>query len=167
MPRPTRYSRVVLKISGESFAKPGQMGVDQEELALMAREIAAAASDGTQIAVVVGGGNIIRGAHLARAGQIDQSTADYMGMLGTVINGMALREALSGIGQECRLMSALDIPAVGERFIRQRALRRRRCAPARRFAAPDVGPCPAGRTSSVARWRAAWNARPADSPPGR
>ncbi len=119
----TRYRRVILKISGESFARPDQFGIEPRELDLMAREIAEAAAAGTQIAVVVGGGNIIRGSMLAEQGQIDQSTADYMGMLGTVINGMALREALSGVGQECRLMSALDIPAVGERFIRQRALR--------------------------------------------
>ncbi len=118
-----RYRRVVLKISGESFAKPGEFGIDPEELALIAREIAGPAAGGTEIAVVVGGGNIIRGARLAEQGQIDQSTADYMGMLGTVINAMALREAVMGLGQDCRLMSAIDIPAVGEPFIRQRALR--------------------------------------------
>jgi len=75
------------------------------------------------VAVVVGGGNMIRGAALTRAGQIDQSTADYMGMLGTVINGMALKVGLEAIGQPARLMSAIDIPAVAERFIRARALR--------------------------------------------
>ena len=82
-----------------------------------------AAKSGTQIAVVVGGGNIIRGAALAKAGNIDQSTADYMGMLGTVINGMALKTTLESMGQPARLMSAIDIPAVAERFIRARALR--------------------------------------------
>ena len=123
MPQRPRYGRVVLKISGESFAKPGEYGIDPEELALIAREIADAAADGTQIAVVVGGGNIIRGSLLTKQGQIDQSTADYMGMLGTVINGLALREALASAGRDCRLMSAVEIPAVGERFIRARALR--------------------------------------------
>ncbi|MBT8486089.1 MAG: UMP kinase [Phycisphaerales bacterium] len=117
------YRRVVLKISGESFAKPGEFGVDPEELALIAQEIADAAATGAELAVVIGGGNIIRGAALASAGQIDQSTADYMGMLGTVINGLALREALNGLGRRARLMSAIDIPAVAEPFIRARALR--------------------------------------------
>ena len=118
-----RYRRVILKISGESFAKPGEYGIDPHELSHMAKEIATAAEGGSEIAVVVGGGNMIRGAVLAKEGQIDQSTADYMGMLATVINGLALREALAGIGQDSRLMTALDIPAVGESFIRARALR--------------------------------------------
>jgi uridylate kinase len=118
-----RYRRVILKISGESFAKPGQLGIDPEELATIAREIRDAATIGTQVAVVVGGGNIIRGQHLAGKGQIDQSTADYMGMLGTVINGLALKVAVEQLGHPARLMSAIDIPAVAERFIRARALR--------------------------------------------
>ena len=118
-----RYRRVILKISGESFAKPGQFGIDPEELGVIASEIAEAAKVGSEVAVVVGGGNMIRGAELAREGQIDQSTADYMGMLGTVINGMALKVALENLGQPTRLMSAIDIPAVAEPFIRARALR--------------------------------------------
>lgn len=118
-----RYRRVILKISGESFSKPGQLGIDQQELKLIAGEIVAAAGSGTQVAVVVGGGNIVRGAGLAKDGSIDQSTADYMGMLGTVINGMALKVAVENLGQPARLMSAIDIPAVAERFIRGRALR--------------------------------------------
>ncbi len=118
-----RYRRVILKVSGESFARPGEYGINPKELGHMAREIAAAAEGGTQLAVVVGGGNIIRGAALAEEGRIDKSTADYMGMLATVINGMALREALVGAGRDSRLMTALDIPAVGEPFIRARALR--------------------------------------------
>ncbi len=117
------YRRVVLKISGESFTKPGQSGIDPEALGHIAGEIADASGAGTQLAVVVGGGNMIRGAELAKQGQIEQSTADYMGMLATVINGLALREALAGLGQDSRLMTALDIPAVGEPFIRARALR--------------------------------------------
>jgi uridylate kinase len=121
-PRPS-YRRIVLKISGESFTKPGQFGVDPEELAFIAGEVAAVASQGVEVAVVVGGGNIIRGGVLAREGRMDQSTADYMGMLGTVINGLALREALKALGHGARLMSAIDIPAVAEPFIRARALR--------------------------------------------
>jgi uridylate kinase len=122
MPGGTRYQRVILKVSGESFARPGEPGIDPHELGVMAREITDAAAAGTQIAVVVGGGNIIRGAELADRGEIDKSTADYMGMLGTVINGLALREALVRLGHDSRLMSALDIPAVGEPFIRAKAL---------------------------------------------
>jgi uridylate kinase len=122
VPKPP-YRRVVLKISGEAFAKSGEFGIDPEELLLMAREIVDAAQLGTELAVVVGGGNIIRGGVLAREGEIDQSTADYMGMLGTVINGLALREILVNLGQPARLMSAIDIPAVAEPFIRGRALR--------------------------------------------
>ena len=117
------YSRVVLKISGEGFTKPGQFGIDQEELAIIAREIADAAGQGIEVAVVVGGGNIIRGNELAEASQIHQATADYMGMLGTVINGLALKESLERLGQPTRLMSAIDIPAVAEPFIRGRAMR--------------------------------------------
>lgn len=117
------YKRVILKISGESFSKPNESGIDTFELDAIAKEIADAAATGIQIAVVVGGGNIIRGARLAEQGQINRSTADYMGILGTVINGMALREALKGLGMDCRLMTAIDIPAVGEAFIRARAIR--------------------------------------------
>src|SRR4051794_5198813 len=111
-PAAPRYRRVILKISGESFAKPGQFGIDPQELAVIANEIIDATKCGTQIAVVAGGGNIIRGAVLAKGGHVDQSTADYMGMLGTVINGLALKTTLESLGQPARLMSAIDIPAV-------------------------------------------------------
>jgi uridylate kinase len=114
---------VILKISGESFSGAGRFGIDQEQLAHIAGEVAEAAEAGSQIGVVVGGGNFLRGSALARRGKIDQSTADYMGMLATIINGLALREALGGLGRESRLMSAIEVPAVGERFIRARALR--------------------------------------------
>lgn len=117
------HRRVILKVSGESFARPGETGIDPAELATMAGEIAEAAGSGAQIAVVVGGGNLIRGARMAAAGTIDQSTADYMGMLGTVINGMALKEALRVAGVESRVMSAIALTAVAEPFIRARALR--------------------------------------------
>ncbi|MHC4978468.1 MAG: UMP kinase [Planctomycetota bacterium] len=122
MPTP-RYRRVILKISGESFSGPGEFGIDQQALGHIAHEIADAAEVGSEIGVVVGAGNFLRGSALARRGQIDQSTADYMGMLATIINGLALREALAGMGRDCRLMSAIEVPAVGERFIRARALR--------------------------------------------
>jgi uridylate kinase len=115
--------RVVLKISGESFAQAGQLGISPNELMLIAGEISAATGTGVQIAVVVGGGNIIRGAQLSAKGGINQSTADYMGMLGTVINGLALKEALEKLGREARVMSAINLTAVAEPFIRGRAIR--------------------------------------------
>lgn len=119
----TSTPRVVLKISGESFAAPGQLGIGPEQLTHIATEIAEASRLGVQIAVVCGGGNIIRGAALAQAGTIDQSTADYMGMLGTVINGVALKEALERQGVPARAMSAINLTAVTEPFIRLRAIR--------------------------------------------
>jgi len=117
------YKRVVLKISGESFSKEGVLGIDPDELNNIARQIADAAKLGTEIAVVVGGGNMIRGAELATRVGIAQATADYMGMLGTVINALALKEAIEKQGQPARVMSALDVEAVAEPFIRARALR--------------------------------------------
>ncbi len=122
-PGPAGYRRVILKISGESFSRPGEFGIDPDMLGLIAGEIDSAARLGTEVAVVVGGGNIIRGASLAERGRIDQSTADYMGMLGTVINGLALKEALYAIGVQARVMSAINLTAVAEPFIRGRAIR--------------------------------------------
>lgn len=119
----SRFKRVLLKLSGEAFCANDSFGVDSEDLRLIAREVAAAATQGAQVAVVVGGGNIIRGARLAKEGVIHRATADYMGMLGTVINGLALREALSELGQPARCMTAIEINAVAEPFIRLRAIR--------------------------------------------
>ena len=101
----------------------GSFGIDPGELTSIATEIASAVRDGLQLAVVIGGGNIIRGAKLAAVGKFDQSTTDYMGMLGTVINGLALKEALKSVGIESRVMSAIHVPSVAESFIRARALR--------------------------------------------
>ena len=119
------YQRVVLKLSGESFAQEGQLGIAPEQLAHIASEIADAyrAVNGLKLAIVVGGGNIVRGAKLAEKGRIAQATADYMGMMGTIINGLALREALEGTGVASRLMTALEVKSVAEPFIRARALR--------------------------------------------
>lgn len=119
----SRYKRVVLKISGESFSKDGVKGIDPDELTTIARQIADAAALGTELAVVVGGGNMIRGAELASRVGIAQATADYMGMLSTVINALALKEALEQQGQPARVMSALDVESVAEPFIRARAIR--------------------------------------------
>jgi uridylate kinase len=122
---PTRrgpYRRVLLKVTGESFCRPGGFGVGAEELTGIAREIAEAAKTGCQIAVVVGGGNFIRGSELAGAGVVSQATADQMGMLGTVINALALRERLSGLGVRCEAMSALAVRGMIEGFDRRRAV---------------------------------------------
>ncbi|MBL8964481.1 MAG: UMP kinase [Phycisphaeraceae bacterium] len=118
-----KFRRILLKLSGEAFCKPGGFGVDTDELASIAREIFDAANVGAQLAIVVGGGNIVRGAELASAGHIHQATADYMGMLGTVINGLALKEKLVTLGMDCRVMTAIDIRSVAEPFVRGRALR--------------------------------------------
>jgi len=123
MSKAPRYKRVLLKVSGEGFCKPKSKGVDGEELELLAKEVLAARQLGTEIAMVVGGGNIIRGGELAREGRIPQATADYMGMLGTVINGLALKEMLEKLGQPARVMSAINLTAVAEPFIRGRAIR--------------------------------------------
>jgi uridylate kinase len=123
MSRRRPYKRVLLKISGESFSRPGEGGIDSTELRKIADEIGAVAETGVDLAVVVGGGNMIRGANLARRLEIDQSTADYMGMLGTVMNGMALKEAVEHCGRPARLLSAITMPSIAEPFIRKRALR--------------------------------------------
>jgi len=116
-----KFKRVLLKLSGESLCKKGGFGIDGEPLIHIAREVAEAAKQGVQIAVVVGGGNIIRGADLAKAGHIPQAVADQMGMLGTVMNGLALKEALEQLDQPARVMSALMVSSVAEPFIRARA----------------------------------------------
>ena len=120
--RPT-YKRVVLKLSGEALCKPGQSGIDSDELEVIANELVAAAKVGAELAVVVGGGNMIRGAHLAKEGKVPQATADYMGMLGTAMNGLALKEVLDSKGQPARVLSAISLSAVAETFIRGRAIR--------------------------------------------
>jgi uridylate kinase len=121
--RREKFQRILLKLSGESFCKPGGFGVDPDELENIGKEIVDATRVGAQLAIVVGGGNIIRGAELASQGHIHQATADYMGMLGTVINGLALKEKLVTLGIDCRVMTAIDIRAVAEPFVRGRALR--------------------------------------------
>lgn len=126
-PRPdksqTPYRRVLLKLSGEAFCATGSSGIEPEELALIAAEVKEAHESGTQVAVVVGGGNFVRGAKFAKAAHIHQAVADHMGMLATVLNGLALKEALLHLGIDSRVMSAIEMRAVAEPFIRGRALR--------------------------------------------
>ena len=116
-------NRVVLKLSGQSFADPEvNYGIDAETVARLAEEISAVHSEGHEIGIVVGGGNIFRGLSSAAAG-MDRANADYMGMLATVINGLALRDALERAGSECRVQTAISIQQVAEPYIRLRAIR--------------------------------------------
>jgi len=118
-----KYKRILLKISGEGLCQEGGFGVEATELASTAEQIAAVARTGVQVAVVVGGGNFIRGEKLAASGQIQRATADYMGMLGTVINAIALQDMLESLGQSTRVASALTVSQVCEPFIRRRVIR--------------------------------------------
>ena len=117
-----KYKRVLLKISGEAFCRASGRGLDVKEIESIAEEILNAAKLKTQIAVVVGGGNIVRGQELAGSG-VSQATGDYMGMLATVINALSLQDVLERHGAQTRVMTALAIQSVAEPFIRRRALR--------------------------------------------
>jgi uridylate kinase len=117
------FKRVLLKLSGEALGGAGQTGLDPKEISVLAREVKLAVDAGVQIAIVIGGGNFIRGAQMAQIGNIHQATADQMGMLATIINGLALKEGLLAAGLDCRVMSAIEVKAVAESFIRGRALR--------------------------------------------
>jgi uridylate kinase len=118
-----KYKRILLKISGESLCREGGFGLEAAELTAIAQEIAAVAKAGVQVAVVVGGGNFIRGEVLSGKGLIARATADQMGMLGTVINALALQEVLEGAGQPARVASAIPVGQVCEAFDRRRVLR--------------------------------------------
>jgi uridylate kinase len=117
-----KYKRILLKLSGEALQGKSDYGMDPEILNQYAKEIKAAYEQGVQIAIVIGGGNIYRGSYAQKTG-IDRVQGDYMGMLATVINGMAIQSALENIGLDTRLMSAIRIEAVCEPFIKRRALR--------------------------------------------
>jgi len=118
-----RYKRVLLKISGETFSEEGSFGIEAKELEVIAKECVAVARMGVELAVVVGGGNFIRGATFAEDGHINRATADYMGMLATVINALALQETMEGFGHPTRVLSAISVYSVCEPFIRRRAVR--------------------------------------------
>ena len=120
----TRFKRVILKLSGESFTRAGERGISMEEVVQIARQIEGARQLGCQIAVVIGGGNILRGAQFKDGStSIHEATAHYMGMLATVINGLALQDALESIGAQTRLMSAIRMDGVCEPYLRRRAQR--------------------------------------------
>ena len=117
------YKRVLLKLSGEAFADPALgFGIDAGTVSSLAKQLAAIQDLGIETAIVVGGGNIFRGSQAAAMG-MERARADYMGMLATVINALALQDALGQVGAECRVLSAIWMQEVAEPFIRGRALR--------------------------------------------
>ncbi len=116
------YQRILLKLSGEALLGKEDYGIDPEMIHRIAVEIGDVTRSNIQIAVVIGGGNIFRGAGLAESG-IDRVTGDHMGMLATVINSLALQDAMEGIGIDARVMSAISVHDVCEDYIRRRAIR--------------------------------------------
>src|ERR1700746_3644426 len=119
-----RMRRVVLKLSGESFCRAGERGISMEEVVHTARQTYQAGQRGVQIAIVIGGGNILRGAQFtAGSSAIQEATAHYMGMLATVINGLGLQDALESLGCHTRLLTAIRMDGVAEPYIRRRARR--------------------------------------------
>jgi len=118
------YARVLLKLSGESFARPGERGISMEEVVQIARQTVRAVASGLELAIVIGGGNILRGGSFTAGNMaIQQATAHYMGMLATVINGLALQDAIESLGTQTRLMTAIRMDGVAEPYIRRRARR--------------------------------------------
>jgi uridylate kinase len=118
-----RYNRVLLKLSGESFCRPGEFGIDGTSLQSVAERIVDICKLGPQVAIVVGAGNFVRGETFSQKSHIPRTTADYMGMLATIINACALQETLEKLGQSTRVLSAIEVAAMCEPFIRRRALR--------------------------------------------
>jgi len=117
------YKRVLLKVSGEGFCKPGGSGLDSEEVATIARQVQEVAETGCELAIVVGGGNFLRGVTLSEKAHVKRATADYMGMVATVINALALQDSLETLGVSTRVQSAIEMKDVAEPFIRRRAIR--------------------------------------------
>jgi uridylate kinase len=117
-----RYSRILLKLSGEAFAGNASFGIDAGTVQFIAGQICDAAMSGVQVAVVVGGGNIVRGAAFEERG-MDRGRADYMGMLGTVINALGLQDALEGLGVPTRVQTAIHMGQIAEPYIPLRAIR--------------------------------------------
>ena len=118
------FQRVVLKLSGESFCSSGKGGISIDETLNIARQAKRVVQSGVQLAIVVGGGNILRGSQFSAGGEvIKEATAHYMGMLATVLNGLALQDALESLGCETRLQTAIRMDPVAEPYIRRRCIR--------------------------------------------
>ncbi len=117
-----KYKRILLKLSGEALMGEKQYGIDNERVRQYAQEIKAVHDQGLEVAIVIGGGNIFRGLSAEKSG-MDRAQADYMGMLATVINSMALQDALEKAGMKTRLLTAIKMEQICEPFIRRRAVR--------------------------------------------
>lgn len=122
MSNKTRFKRIMLKVGGESLIGNREYGIDPQAALDVAEHIKQIYAMNVEVAVVIGGGNIFRGVAGSKNG-IDRATADYIGMLATVMNGLALQDALEKVGVPCRVQSALQMPAVAESFVRRRAIR--------------------------------------------
>jgi len=118
----TKYKRIILKLSGESLQGKAGYGIDPESVLVVAERIKDLTKLGVQIAIVIGGGNIFRGIAVSARG-IDRATADYMGMLATVMNGLALQDSLEKIGVHTRVQTAIELRQLAELYIRRRAIR--------------------------------------------
>ena len=116
------FRRVLLKLSGEALMGPSEYGLDAKTVDGLARELVDVRADGVEIAIVIGGGNIYRGMAAAAEG-MDRATGDYMGMLATVLNSLAVQEALERNGADTRVLSAIEVQEVAEPYIRRRAVR--------------------------------------------
>jgi uridylate kinase len=119
----SQYKRVLLKLSGESLCERGGSGIDGAALESVAQRVMELCTLGPQVCLVVGAGNILRGEAFSKASRIPRNTADYMGMLATIINACALQETLEKMGQPTRVLSAIEVSAICEKFIRRRAIR--------------------------------------------
>lgn len=119
---PMNYKRILLKLSGESLMGKKQFGIDNDRLAQYATQIKEIVEQGVEVAIVIGGGNIFRGVQ-AEEGGMDRTHGDYMGMLATMINSMALQASLESAGVKTRLMSAIEMREISEPFVRRRAVR--------------------------------------------
>lgn len=117
------YNRILLKVSGEALLGEQEFGIDYNPVQMIAHEIEQAVNDGVQVAVVVGGGNIFRGMKNSAKLGMDRASGDYVGMLATVMNAVALQSALKSINIDCRVQSALEIKQIAEPYIRHRAIR--------------------------------------------
>jgi uridylate kinase len=123
MTETTRYQRILLKLSGEALLGKLEYGVDPAVVAFVAEQVKAVTALGVQVGIVVGGGNIFRGMAAATATGMDRATADYIGMLATAMNGLALQDALERAEVPTRVMTAIDMNEVAEPYIRRRAVR--------------------------------------------
>ena len=117
------YGRVLLKVSGEGFCTPGGFGLDPEETRTIATQAREVAATGCELAIVVGGGNFLRGAGFSRQANVKRATADYMGMVATVLNALALQDCMESLGTDTRVQCAVEMHDVAEPFIRRRCVR--------------------------------------------